>query len=135
MDTLALPKTSCGKSELEMMLAKVAVCGIVLFCLLWTEDVEAGSSFLSPSDMQKNAGKKLPKKLPYTMSRREAVDSWGNPVDEHSEDQEEIGVTIPLDINLKLTQEQFKRQKAAIENLLLGLFSLGSAQGTQEEKA
>ncbi|XP_075688546.1 appetite-regulating hormone [Rhinoderma darwinii] len=119
-----------------MMLGKVVLCGVVLFCLLWTEEVEAGSSFLSPADMHKNAGKKIPKKLPYKMSRRDAGDSWGNLGDERSAgDQEEIGVTIPLDINLKMTRERFWKQKVAIENLLLGLFSLHSAQDTQEDTA
>ncbi|XP_040264397.1 ghrelin-like [Bufo bufo] len=119
-----------------MMLGRVALFGLVLCCLLWTEDVEGGSSFLSPADMHKHAGKKIPKKLPYNnMNRREAGDAWGDLVDERSEDPEEIGVTIPLDLNLKLTQDQFQRQKATIENLLLGLFSLGSAPDVEEEKA
>ncbi|XP_073431051.1 appetite-regulating hormone [Dendrobates tinctorius] len=114
------------------MLGKASLCTVVLFCLLWTEDVESGSSFLSPADMQKNAGKKIPKKLQYNnMGRREAGDSEGDFTDERSEDQEEIGVTIPLDVDVKVTREQIWRQKAAIENLLLGMFALGSPEGTE----
>ncbi|KAM3915719.1 appetite-regulating hormone [Leptodactylus fuscus] len=116
------------------MLGRVVLCGVVLFCLLWTEDAAAGSSFLSPAEIQKNAGKKVPKKVPYNnLNRREVGESWGDLVDGDLEEQEEIGVTIPLDINLKMTQEQFHRQKVAIENLLLGLFSLGSAPDLPEE--
>ncbi|XP_069592322.1 protein SEC13 homolog isoform X2 [Ranitomeya imitator] len=117
-----------------MMLGKASLCAVVLFCLLWTEDVEGGSSFLSPADMQKNAGKKIPKKLQYNnMGRREAGDSVGDVTDELSEVQEEIGVTIPLGVNMMVTQEQIWRQKAAIENLLLGLLALGSPEDPQEE--
>ncbi|XP_066450785.1 appetite-regulating hormone isoform X2 [Eleutherodactylus coqui] len=124
-----------------MMLSKVVLCGVVLFCLLWTEEVEAGTSFLSPADMQKAAmrghaaeqGKKMPRDLPYdNPGRRAAGDTWENFVDDGSE---EIGVTIPLDINLQMTRQQFQTHRAAIENLLLGLFSVGSATDIQEEKA
>ncbi|KAM4022075.1 ghrelin-like isoform 1-T2 [Anomaloglossus baeobatrachus] len=115
------------------MLGKAALCAVVLFYLLWTEDVEGGSSFLSPADMQKNAGKKIPKKLQYNnMGRREAVDSGGEVTDERYQDHKEIGVTIPLDVNMKGTREQIWRQKEAMENLLLGLITLGSPEDTQE---
>ncbi|KAM4048308.1 ghrelin-like [Anomaloglossus baeobatrachus] len=116
-----------------MMLGKASLCAVVLFCLVWTEDVEGGSSFLSPADIQKSAGKKIPKKLQYNnLGRREAGDFVGDVIEEPSEDQEEIEVMIPLDINMKVTREQIQRQKAAIENLLLGLFTLSSPKDTQE---
>ncbi|KAG8547878.1 hypothetical protein GDO81_027233 [Engystomops pustulosus] len=116
-----------------MMLGRFALCGVVLFCLLWPEDVDAGSSFLSPADMQKNAGKKIPKKLQYNnLHRRESGSSWEDPGDEGSEDPEEMEVAIPLDINLRLTAKQFQRQRAAIQDLLLGLFS--STPDTAEEQ-
>ncbi|XP_073501116.1 ghrelin-like [Phyllobates terribilis] len=125
---------SSGKSESGRMLGKASLCAVVMFCLLWTEDVDGGSSFLSPADMQKNAGKKIPKKLHYNNNgRREAGDSGEDVTDDHAEDQEEIGVMIPLDINMKMTREQIWRQKGAIENLLLGLFTFGSPEGPQEE--
>ncbi|XP_075039825.1 appetite-regulating hormone isoform X1 [Mixophyes fleayi] len=114
-----------------MLWGKVAVCGVVLFCLLWSEGAEAGSSFLSPADMQKNAGKKPSKKLLYNnMNRREVgEDPWESLADELSEDQREIGFKIPLDINLKMTREQFEEQRAAIQDAVIGFLSLGSSQG------
>ncbi|XP_068088170.1 ghrelin-like [Hyperolius riggenbachi] len=84
--------------RLEMRLGNVALFGAVLFCLLWTEEVQAGSSFLSPADMQKNA------------------------------------VTIPMDISVKMTLEQFQKQKAAIQDFLYTLLSPGQSQETQEER-
>ncbi|XP_075039826.1 appetite-regulating hormone isoform X2 [Mixophyes fleayi] len=113
-----------------MLWGKVAVCGVVLFCLLWSEGAEAGSSFLSPADMQKNAGKKPSKKLLYNnMNRREVgEDPWESLADELSEDQREIGFKIPLDINLKMTREQFEEQRAAIQDAVIGFLSLGSSQ-------
>ncbi|XP_063797627.1 ghrelin-like [Pseudophryne corroboree] len=117
-----------------MMLGKVAVCGVILFCLLWTEESEAGSSFLSPADMQKNAGKKPPKKLIYNNMNRRGVgeDPWDSLADERPEDQREIGVKIPLDINLIMTQEQFQQQKAAIQDMVFGFLSLASSHDIEE---
>ncbi|XP_068112139.1 appetite-regulating hormone isoform X1 [Hyperolius riggenbachi] len=116
--------------RLEMRLGNVALFGAVLFCLLWTEEVQAGSSFLSPADMQKNAGKKTQKRLMYKANNRRDLDGE----EDLSEEQSNVGVTIPMDISVKMTLEQFQKQKAAIQDFLYTLLSPGQSQDTQEER-
>ncbi|XP_053326049.1 ghrelin-like [Spea bombifrons] len=117
-----------------MLTPRVTICGIVLFCLLCTDDAQAGSSFLSPADMQKYSGKRPPKKLVHNnVRRREAEDLWEGPVDQLTEENMEIGFKFPLDINMKMTREQFQQQKAAIQEILFGFLSLSSSQDSQEE--
>ncbi|XP_068112143.1 appetite-regulating hormone isoform X2 [Hyperolius riggenbachi] len=113
-----------------MRLGNVALFGAVLFCLLWTEEVQAGSSFLSPADMQKNAGKKTQKRLMYKANNRRDLDGE----EDLSEEQSNVGVTIPMDISVKMTLEQFQKQKAAIQDFLYTLLSPGQSQDTQEER-
>ncbi|CAH2312137.1 appetite-regulating hormone [Pelobates cultripes] len=116
-----------------MMLARATVYGIVLFCLLWIEETQAGSSFLSPADMQKNSGKRPPKKMVHSnIHRREVGDTWDSPLDQLIENQMEIGFKFPLDINLKMTEEQFQQQKAAIQEILFEVLSLSTSQDTEE---
>ncbi|KAM4722335.1 appetite-regulating hormone [Rhinophrynus dorsalis] len=115
------------------MLGRVIVCGIVMLCLLWPEEVTAGSSFLSPADLQKNSGKRPPKKLTNNVHRRDAGGSWDNSVDQLTDDEREIQVKFPLDINLKMTEEQFEQQKAAVQEILFGFFSLSPSQDIQDE--
>ncbi|XP_018410739.1 PREDICTED: ghrelin-like [Nanorana parkeri] len=107
---------------------EVAIFGlVVLSCLLWAEEAHAGLTFLSPADMQKIAGRQPQSKLRHgNMNRREAEDGPG-------EEQKEIGVTIPLDMSMKLTQEQFQKQKAAVQDFLYTFLSLGSSQDTEEK--
>ncbi|XP_072276585.1 ghrelin-like [Pyxicephalus adspersus] len=107
-------------SDFRMKLGKVAIFGAVLFCLLWTEETQAGLTFLSPVDMQKIAGRQSQNKLrPGGMNRRETEDDL-------DEEQKGIGVTIPLDMSMKMTQEQLEKQKAAVQDFLYSFLSLRS---------
>ncbi|XP_075431220.1 appetite-regulating hormone [Ascaphus truei] len=114
------------------MFARGAVCGVVLLCLLWTEYTEAGSSFLSPADLQKASQKRPPKKVTNNPHRREAADPWDSPEDPLAGDQSEIRFKIPLDMNLKMTAEQFRQQTDAIQKILLGFLSLNPSQDLQD---
>nr|BAM29303.1 ghrelin [Glandirana rugosa] len=110
-----------------MKLGKVAIFGVILSCLLWTEEAYAGLTFLSPADMQKIAGRQPQNKLRQgAMNRREAEDGV-------TEAQEEIGVTIPLDTSMKRTQEEILKQKAAVQDFLYTFLSLGTSQDTEEK--
>nr|BAM29302.1 ghrelin [Pelophylax nigromaculatus] len=106
-----------------MNFGKAAIFGVVLLCLLWTEEAQAGLTFLSPADMQKIAERQSQNKLRHgNMNRRGVEDDLA---------EEEIGVTFPLDMSMKLTQEQFQKQRAAVQDFLYSLLSLGSAQDTE----
>ncbi|XP_040214523.1 ghrelin [Rana temporaria] len=104
-----------------MNFGKAAIFGVVLFCLLWAEEAQAGLTFLSPADMQKIAERQSQNKLRHrNMNRRGAEEDLV---------EEEIGVTFPLD--MKVTQEQFQKQRAAVQDFLYSLLPLGSAQDTE----
>ncbi|XP_073447448.1 ghrelin isoform X2 [Aquarana catesbeiana] len=107
-----------------MNFGKAAIFGVVLFCLLWTEGAQAGLTFLSPADMQKIAERQSQNKLRHgNMNRRGVEDDLAG---------EEIGVTFPLD--MKMTQEQFQKQRAAVQDFLYSsLLSLGSVQDTEDK--
>ncbi|KAM8930825.1 appetite-regulating hormone [Pelodytes ibericus] len=110
-----------------MMLAPVTICSILLFCLLWTDESQAGASFLSPADLQKNTARRPPKKMGYSnVHRRAATDSWDNVLEQPPEDEREIGITFPLELNLKVTEGQYQRQKAALQEILSAFLSLSS---------
>ncbi|KAM5148574.1 ghrelin-like [Mantella aurantiaca] len=106
-----------------MKLGKVAIFGVALFFLLWTEETQAGLTFLSPADMQKIAVRQSQNKLRAGNVNRRGVEPAG----------EEIGVTIPLDMSMKLTQEQFQKQRAAVQDFLYSFLSLGSSQDTEDK--
>ncbi|CAI9623882.1 unnamed protein product [Staurois parvus] len=109
-----------------MNFGKVAIFGVVLSCLLWTEEAQAGLTFLSPADMQKIAERQSQNKLRHgNMNRRGVEDDLA---------EEEIGVTFPLDMSMKMTQEQFQKQKAAVKDFLYSFLSLGSSQDTEGKK-
>ncbi|NP_001267573.1 ghrelin isoform X1 [Xenopus laevis] len=115
------------------MWSRVFICGVVSVCLLWPEAVTAGTSFLSPADMPKSSVKRPPKKLPYNNEhRREALDLWDSPVEAMPDEEKEFRVTFPLDINLKMAEKQFQKQKAALQDILLALFSVTPSQDTQD---
>ncbi|XP_077307713.1 appetite-regulating hormone [Lithobates pipiens] len=108
-----------------MNFGKVALFGVVLFCLLWTEEAQAGLTFLSPADMQKIAERQSQNKLRNgNMNRRGVEDDLA---------EEEIGVSFPLDMKMMTTQEQFQKQRAAVQDFLYSLLSLRAAQDIEDK--
>uniref|UniRef100_A0A8C5WGD7 Uncharacterized protein n=1 Tax=Leptobrachium leishanense TaxID=445787 RepID=A0A8C5WGD7_9ANUR len=113
------------------MLARVMLCGMVLLVSLWIEEAQAGSSFLSPADLQKNLGKRPIKKMLNTnVHRRGAEEDDAEEItfNQLIEDQGEIGIKLPLDINVKMTEEQ----KEAIEEMMFGIQTVGAYQRADE---
>ncbi|KAE8612116.1 hypothetical protein XENTR_v10012729 [Xenopus tropicalis] len=114
------------------MWSRVFVCGVVSLCLVWPEAVTAGTSFLSPADLQKSSVKRPPRKLQHNEHRREALDPWDSPVGEMPDEEKGFRLSLPLEINLKMAEEQFQKQKAALQDILLALFSITPSQDTQD---
>ncbi|KAM4652766.1 appetite-regulating hormone isoform 2-T2 [Discoglossus pictus] len=115
-----------------MMVSRVAVWGMVLLCLILAEDAAAGTSFLSPSSLPKQDKHPTKKVSPGKLYRRGAGELWDSLMDQLVEEEREFMFKIPLDISVRMTEEQFEQQESAVQETLMRFLSQGPAQDKME---
>ncbi|XP_029453476.1 appetite-regulating hormone [Rhinatrema bivittatum] len=107
----------------------------LLMALLWTEWTEAGSSFLSPADLEKPVSKKPSRKvIPTQQQRREAGGLWGNyeqPMEGDNEERD-IQFNFPFELDVKIPITHYHEYRQSVQNVLEGLFA-GHPQEVHQE--
>ncbi|XP_061478024.1 appetite-regulating hormone isoform X2 [Rhineura floridana] len=100
------------------MFARTMMVGVLLICSLWIETTIAGSSFLSPE--QPITQRKVPSKPTTKFHRRDAeafLDVHGSEIERDS-NKIEIKFTVPFEIGMKISEEQYKDYGPILEKLL-----------------
>uniref|UniRef100_A0A670I7Q1 Appetite-regulating hormone n=1 Tax=Podarcis muralis TaxID=64176 RepID=A0A670I7Q1_PODMU len=101
------------------MFIRNMVVGMLLICSLWTETTTAGSSFLSP-EQPKTQQRKVSPKPTTKFHRRDAetfLDVHGSETERDS-NEIEIKFTVPFEIGMKISEDQYKDYGPILEKLL-----------------
>ncbi|XP_077677233.1 appetite-regulating hormone isoform X2 [Eretmochelys imbricata] len=90
------------------MFLRSTMLGILLICILWTETILAGSSFLSP-EYQNTQQRKDPKKHTTKLNRRAA---------EGLLDADARQIEGDNEIEIKITEDQYQEYGQVLEKIL-----------------
>ncbi|XP_062979474.1 appetite-regulating hormone isoform X2 [Elgaria multicarinata webbii] len=101
------------------MFVRIMILGMLLVCLVWTENTIAGSSFLSPGQ-PKTQQRKVSQKPTTKVHRRDAealLDDHGSEIEGGSN---EIGIkfTVPFEIGMKISEDQYNNYGQILEKLM-----------------
>ncbi|XP_074861001.1 appetite-regulating hormone [Carettochelys insculpta] len=105
------------------MFLRSTMLGILLICILWSETIMAGSSFLSP-EYQNTEKQKDPKKHTTKLSRRAAEGFLDADARQAEGDKEiEIKLNVPFEIGVKITDDQYQQYGQVLEKILEDIIS------------
>uniref|UniRef100_H3B1Z6 Ghrelin and obestatin prepropeptide n=2 Tax=Latimeria chalumnae TaxID=7897 RepID=H3B1Z6_LATCH len=110
------------------MFVKAALLGSLFLCILtlWTEEVVAGSSFLSPSDVHKPEERKQVKKpVANKMNRRGSegiLEELDSQCEEDTEERE-FKFNIPFQLGITMTDLQYNQYGQLLQEALGDLLS------------
>ncbi|NXS61549.1 GHRL protein, partial [Brachypteracias leptosomus] len=115
------------------MFLRGTLLGMILCSILWTETTLAGSSFLSP-EYKKIQQQKEPRNPTAQLQRRGTEDFWGTDEARAEDDRNniEIKFNVPLEIGLKITEEEYQEYGQALEKMLRDM-PAGNARGTASQ--
>ncbi|XP_030061253.1 appetite-regulating hormone [Microcaecilia unicolor] len=117
------------------MFPRVTVWSFLLVTLLWTEGTGAGSSFLSPADLQKPESKKPSRKVfPLQQQRRDSGGILGD--DERQMENNEVTelqFNFPLELDVKIPKARYHEYIQTMQQVLEGMFA-GYSQERHQEK-
>ncbi|NXP10346.1 GHRL protein, partial [Thinocorus orbignyianus] len=101
------------------MFLRGTLLGIILYSILWTETALAGSSFLSP-EYKRTQQQKAPKHPTAQLHRRGTEGFWDTDKAGAEEDSNsiEIKFKVPLEIGVKITEEEYQEYIQALEKML-----------------
>ncbi|NXL59664.1 GHRL protein, partial [Chordeiles acutipennis] len=112
------------------MFLRSTLLGIILFSILWTETTLAGSSFLSPE--YKKIQQQTNSKNPTAQLHRRGTDGFWDAGDAGAEDDRnsiEMKFSIPFEIGVKVTEEEYQEYGQALEKMLRDMLE-ENAKGT-----
>ncbi|XP_061115073.1 ghrelin/obestatin prepropeptide [Conger conger] len=101
---------------------------ILLLCILslWMDSVQAGSSFLSPSQKPQGKDKKPPR-----VGRRdsEGILDWFTKAPFQDEDIRHITFNTPFDIGISMTEQQYQQYGELMQKIMQDLLMDAPAEG------
>ncbi|KAL4655247.1 ghrelin-like [Arapaima gigas] len=104
----------------DMQPNRRAACGIVFICILalWTDCVQGGSSFLSPSQKPQGKGDKKPPRLGRRFS-----EVTSDPFEKTAEDVKPVTFNAPFEIGITMTEEEFQEYGDVLQRIIEDLLT------------